>query len=42
LVRLWSLYIIEVDAAGGVDEANRLLDAYLLDPDKLAHKVYYR
>jgi len=36
------LNFVDVDAAGGQDDALRQLDAYLLDPDRLARKVLYR
>lgn len=36
------LNLIDVDEAGGYDSVLRRLESYLKDPDRLAHKVYYR
>jgi hypothetical protein len=36
------LNLIDVDEAGALDGVIRRLDRYLMDPDHLAHKVYYR
>ena len=36
------LNFVDIDDCVGLDQVMRRLELYLLDPDRLAHKVYYR
>jgi hypothetical protein len=37
-----SVNFVDIDDAGDCASATRLLNCYLLDPDKLSKKVFYR